>query len=135
MNRNSTSPFSRGFGWRADLPATIYWIDPLDGGDGSKPAEFRDEIKCMDLVNDNVYSICKTKYRFESIVWGNNDNAFVNMFDFPTRSRMCIHISPANASVLGDVYTVSREDLYNDKGRIVTSLNIYGRQVAYTSNN
>ena len=110
-------------------------MDPVEGGDGSKTAELREEIKCMDLVNDNVYSICKTKYRFESIVWGNNDNAFVNMFDFPTRSRTCIHISPAKASVLGDVYTVNREDLYNDKGRIVTSLNIYGRQVAYTSNN
>lgn len=135
LNRNSTVPFSRSFAWRADKPSTIYWIDPLDGGNGLKPAEFRDEIKCMDIAEGNVYSICKTKYRFESIVWGNSDNAFVNMYDYPTRTKACIHISPAANSTLGQIYNIHKEDLYSDKGKIVTSLNSFGREVAYTADN
>ena len=57
------------------------------------------------------------------------------MYDYPTRMRACIHISPIENKIIGEIYNTHKEDLYSDRGRIVTCLNSFGRDVAYTSNN
>ena len=34
----------RGHGWRADVPATLYWAEAQDGGDPRRPAPVRDRV-------------------------------------------------------------------------------------------
>jgi hypothetical protein len=34
----------RNMSWRADKPASLYFVEALDGGDQSKKADYRDEV-------------------------------------------------------------------------------------------
>ena len=37
-------PGPRGYQWRADQPATIVWVEALDGGDLKNKVPFRDKV-------------------------------------------------------------------------------------------
>src|SRR5439155_870475 len=40
----------RHVGWRADAPATIYWVEAQDGGDPKKTATVRDKLFVRDAA-------------------------------------------------------------------------------------
>jgi hypothetical protein len=44
----------RNMSWRADKPASLYFVEALDGGDQSKKAEFRDEIFTWDIKSNEA---------------------------------------------------------------------------------
>jgi dipeptidyl aminopeptidase/acylaminoacyl peptidase len=135
INKNSTSPYPRGYSWRSDRPATLCWIEPLDGGNGRTKVEYRDKIVMSDYPFTSGEELFKTKFRFRDIIWGNDNNAFVMMYDYATRMEKCLRISVIEKKELGVIYNQSNEELYGDMGRIITSKNSYGRSVALSYDN
>jgi dipeptidyl aminopeptidase/acylaminoacyl peptidase len=132
LDRNSTTKFPRAFSWRSDKPSTLFWVEPLDGGDGKAKVEYRDKLVICEAPFDSPKEIFKTKDRFNYILWGNDDNAFVTSTDNNTKIRLCERISPLLGKSLSVLYNQSREDLYGDMGSIITSNNTYGRQTVLT---
>lgn len=60
----------RSLGWRSDMPATLYYVEALDGGDQSRKAEYRDQIYTWDApFNAEPKALYKTKERFSDIDW------------------------------------------------------------------
>lgn len=58
----------RSMNWRADQPASLYYVEALDGGDPNTKAEYRDEIFVWNFPFDNSKFIMKTKQRYAGII-------------------------------------------------------------------
>src|SRR5690606_14569658 len=60
----------RSFSWRADRPATLIYVQALDGGDPAKEVEFRDEVFQIEApFGGEGQSIAKTIGRYSGITW------------------------------------------------------------------
>jgi dipeptidyl aminopeptidase/acylaminoacyl peptidase len=60
----------RGHAWRADQPATIVWIEALDGGDSHKSVPFRDKVLALAApFTSEPGEIAKTEWRFSSLAF------------------------------------------------------------------
>lgn len=131
----STRTGRRSIAWRADAPATLYWIEALDDGDASKEAEYRDKVVMLaapftappgDLISLNL--------RYRSIEWGNGELAIVNSYWWKTRNIKTWVITPDHPEKEPRIlFDRSREDRYNDPGSPMTTRNDYGRSVLLTS--
>jgi dipeptidyl aminopeptidase/acylaminoacyl peptidase len=61
-------PGPRSYRWRADQPATILWVEALDGGDLKNKVPFRDRIVSLAApFSGQPTEIAKTEWRYESI--------------------------------------------------------------------
>ena len=62
--------------WRADKPASLYFVEALDGGDQSKKQNSETKFLLrMHLFSAEPKSLMKTKQRFAGIQFGNEENA------------------------------------------------------------
>ena len=127
----ATREGARSIAWRNDAPATIYWVEALDGGDPNTKAEYRDQIFFMDApFRDQPVEGFKTNYRFTNIMWANDDFALVNEFWRPTRMAKMSSFHPADpAAGLTLIRERSTEDRYGDPGNLQTTWNEYGRSI------
>lgn len=119
----------RSLGWRSDMPATLYYVEALDGGDQSRKAEYRDQIYTWDApFNAEPKALYKTKERFSDIDWGNAENAFVSEGWYDTRSTKTSWINPKTGE---SKLIIDRnfQDVYSNPGSLVTERNQYGRNV------
>ncbi|WP_374540419.1 prolyl oligopeptidase family serine peptidase [Flavobacterium sp.] len=126
----------RNMGWRADLPASLYFVEALDEGDQSKSVEFRDEVFTWDApFNALPTSLVKTKQRFGGITWGNENYALVYDSWYDTRNAKTYLINPsksnANPTILFDR---NSQDIYSDPGNFETKKNQYNRYVLAVEN-
>lgn len=135
INKNSTSPYPRDYGWRADVPSTLYWVEPLDGGNGRTKVAYRDRIVCSNAPFNSGSEIMKCQFRLRDISWGNDQNAFVMMYDYATRTKRLVLISPSENKVVKELYSLSNEELYGDPGRLVMCNNKNGNFVVLSSDN
>ena len=63
-------PGPRGHAWRADQPATIVWIEALDGGDSHKTVPFRDKVLALAApFSAEPSEVAKTEWRFGSLAF------------------------------------------------------------------
>jgi dipeptidyl aminopeptidase/acylaminoacyl peptidase len=131
--RNSTSPFPRGFSWRSDVPASLYWIEPLDGGNGLTKVAYRDMVKMWNApFEGEAEDLFLTTFRFSGITWGDANNAFYYTSDRESKVRELYHFNPSDKrSQL--VNSENTEDLYGAWGSIVTNRNEYGKYIAYSN--
>ncbi len=61
-------PGPRGHHWRADQPATIVWIEALDGGDPKSKAPFRDKVVAVAApFTAQPAEIGRTEFRFAGL--------------------------------------------------------------------
>jgi dipeptidyl aminopeptidase/acylaminoacyl peptidase len=61
-------PGPRGFQWRADQPATIVWVEALDGGDLKIKVPFRDTVRSLAApFTAQPAEVAKTEWRFGNI--------------------------------------------------------------------
>lgn len=133
---NSTFPGPRSYRWRPDLPASVYWIEPLDGGNGNADVPYRDKVMCIfSPFREGPEEVYKSENRINGILWGDTNNAFVLLSDRSVRHKKCIHIDPQKNAVKQVIYDLNSEDLYADPGTIITTLNSLGRNVVYTPDN
>lgn len=125
----------RDFGWRQDTPATLYWVEAMDGGDPQKEADVRDRVFTLAAPFDGEsVLLIDLGLRFNNIFWGSGDLALVNSRWWRTRWVKTWLVSPDDKEAEPKlVMDRSYEDRYNDPGYPMLRPNELGAYVLKTS--
>jgi dipeptidyl aminopeptidase/acylaminoacyl peptidase len=76
----------REYRWRPDRPATLMWVEALDGGDLKNKVPFRDKIVTVDApFTGEPAEFLKTEYRFQSLGFTEKGIALIAETDRTTR--------------------------------------------------
>ena len=121
----------RSHTWRSDKPASLYWVEALDGGDPAAEVDHRDQLFYLEapFTGDPSPSI-KVELRYSGITWGREDFALVYESWTATRRMKLSSFHPTDPSLaMSLMFDRSTEDRYNDPGRFETVPNQYGRSV------
>ncbi len=134
---SSTRIGKRSMGWRADLPATLYFVEALDGGDQANTVDFRDELFLWNAPFSQLpTSLMKIPQRFRGVMWGNASTAIVMDSWYDTRNTKTYLINPSKPLDKPKVITDrNSQDVYADPGRFETKKNDFGRYVLAIENN
>ena len=126
----------RNMSWRADEPATLFYVEALDEGDQSKEVAFRDEIFIWKApFTSPATSFFKTKQRFGGILWGNESYAIVTDSWYDTRNAKTYLVNPSNVSAEAKIISDrNSQDIYSDPGDFETKKNQYNRYVLAIEN-
>jgi dipeptidyl aminopeptidase/acylaminoacyl peptidase len=119
---DAVNPGPREFGWRADRPSTLYWIEALDGGDPRKTVDVRDVVFSAQIPsNGHRVAIAHLARRFRSIYWGRGDLALLVDWAWKTRDTEIWRIKPDEpADAPNLIQAWKSEDRYSDPGLPVT---------------
>lgn len=122
---DAIAPGPRNINWRADQPASIYWVEALDGGDPKKEVPFRDQVYRMDApFTGSPVPQLKTKLRYRGIIWARTDLAVISQASSKTKQEIISFFDPANpAFVPRVIWDRSSEDKYGDPGNFVMTSN------------
>ena len=121
----------RNINWRADKPATLYWVEALDKGDPEAKVDYRDELLQLQapFVGESQ-SLAKMINRYGGIVWGNDNYALLYDNWWNTRNVKTYLLNPSlNNQELKIISDRSYQDIYSDPGSPQTEKNKYGRYV------
>lgn len=111
----------RDFEWVATEPATLQFVEALDGGDPKKEVEFRDQVSLLaEPFSDAPIPLTKTEHRFWSIGWLEDPTParryFVREYDRDRRWSTTHLRSAENPEHSRVVFDRSVNDAYGDKG-------------------
>ncbi len=134
---NATREGPRSFSWRADAPATLYWVEAQDGGDPRKKADIRDKMFYLEApFTGNPKEAIAFKLRYGGIIWGDDNIAIAVERWWATRQEITSQWSPnAPMNSKQTIFDRLYEDRYTDPGNFETRRNQYGRNVLLTANN
>lgn len=126
----------RSMGWRADEPATLSFVEALDGGDPANQVEFRDEVFLWKAPFDAApVSLVKLKQRYGGMLWGNATTAMVTEEWYDTRNEKAFLIDPSKPGAAPRLVSDrNSQDIYSDPGQVETVRNAYGRYVMAIEN-
>ncbi|MGB7843929.1 MAG: prolyl oligopeptidase family serine peptidase [Salinimicrobium sp.] len=127
----------RNLSWRNDTPATLIYVEALDGGDPEREAEFRDEVSLLEApFKGEGKPIFKTKDRFAGIIWGDEHTAVADDYWWNNRNTRTYVFDPSNPQQEPKVlFNRNYQDRYSDPGSFVREKNEYGEQVLKIVNN
>ena len=127
----------RSMGWRADKPATLYYIVALDEGDQAKKADYRDELFNWDVpFSREPMTLLRMQQRFDGVIWGNENTAIVSDDWYDTRNTKTYLINPSNPGQTPKIISDrNSQDIYSDPGNFETRKNEYNRYVLAIENN
>lgn len=127
----------RNMGWRADKPATLFFVEALDGGDQAKQVDFRDEVFLWEApFSSNPTSLVKTRQRYAGIMWANDNIAIVADSWYDTRNTKAYLFNPSNLSIAPKIIEDrNSQDIYSDPGNFEMKKNEFGRYVIAIENN
>src|SRR5713226_4269846 len=76
----------RGYRWRPDQPATVVWIEALDGGDLKTKVPFRDKVMSLGApFKDAPTEMAKTEWRFAGVWFTEKGIGLLSEADRATR--------------------------------------------------
>ncbi|MFZ4726360.1 MAG: prolyl oligopeptidase family serine peptidase [Paludibacter sp.] len=121
----------REMNWRADEPATLYYIEAMDGGNPETKTDFRDAVYLWKApFSDSPALLANTIQRFSHILWGNETVAILQDEWYDTRNEKTYLINPTtlneNPKVIADR---NFQDVYSDPGHFEMKKNKYGKYV------
>lgn len=121
----------RSINWRADKPATLYWVEAQDGGDPKVQMEEREIVYSLDApFTAQPTKLASVGYRFRGIYWSDDNFALLNEGWFASRQQKVSRINPSKPGEKGTVIIErSSDDIYNDPGNPVFTTNALGRSV------
>lgn len=125
----------RNFSWRADVPATIYWVEAQDNGDPKKEAKIRDKMFFLSApFQGQAQTGIEFELRFGGLKWGDNQLAITTEWEWETRREVTSRWNPTHPEIGKKViFDRSWEDRYNSPGGFETRRNNFGRRVLLTS--
>lgn len=121
----------RRINWRADKPASIYWVEALDGGDPEVNVPYRDALFQQDapFTGEPEY-LLKVKNRYAGMYWGDDSRAIAIDRWWSNRNTKSYLFNPSNPDREPKIiFDRNYQDRYNDPGNFVTERNKYGRSV------
>ncbi|KAB5485248.1 alpha/beta hydrolase family protein [Flagellimonas hadalis] len=121
----------RDLSWRNDKPATLVYVEALDGGDPQNEVPYRDEVFELEApFNGQGKSILKTKNRFSWIQWGNDDIAIAHDRWWNDRNTKTYLFDPSNPEKQPKVISDRNyQDVYSNPGNFITKRNENGSWV------
>ena len=121
----------RAINWRSDEPATLFYVEALDGGDPQQKVEYRDALYLWKAPFDaKPIQLAKTKLRYSDVIWGNATTAVLQEDWFDTRMRRLSLINPAKPGAEPRLFNErNSQDVYADPGRFETNKNQFGKYV------
>jgi dipeptidyl aminopeptidase/acylaminoacyl peptidase len=88
----------RGFRWRADQPATLLWVEALDGGDLKNKVPFRDKVVALAVpFSGQPAEVTRTEWRYDSIAYTDTGIALVSENDRASRRTRTWILEPGAA--------------------------------------
>lgn len=132
----ATEKGRRGINWRADKPATLVWVQALDGGDPAVEVPYRDEVFELPApFNGTPRSVVKTINRYAGITWGTDDTALLRDRWWNTRNTKTYVFNPSDAAQKPEIiFDRNYQDVYTDPGDFDTKRNEWGRYVLNLEN-
>ncbi len=128
--RGATSAGKRSINWRSDAPATLVWVEALDGGDPRATVSHRDEVFTLDApFTAQPKSFAKLEHRYGGIMWGRADLAMMSESWAESRLSRSWIVNPANPSERRVFIERSTQDAYNNPGSPRMTRNQYGNMV------
>jgi len=113
----------RDVAWAAASPATLTWIEALDGGDPRRPAPARDRIVTLaPPFSGQPAELARTAARAVNVRWLDRDpRALVTSYERTTRTRtVALLDARAPAAAPHVLWTLRDGDVYGDPGTAVT---------------
>ncbi len=121
----------RAVRWRADSPATLFWVEALDDGDPAVDSDYRDQVFYLKApFNGEPVESIKLELRFSGILWGNDNFAIINEYWRRDRRLVSSHFTPKDESLAkSKIFDYSVEDRYNHPGSFLQESNKSGYNV------
>ena len=127
----------RQLNWRLDEPATLFYVEALDGGNPQTKADFRDAVYLWKAPFEKEPTLLtKTAQRFMNVIWGNASTAIVQDEWYDTRNEKTYLINPSKPDDAPKVIDDRNfQDIYSDPGHFDTWKNEYGKYVLGIADN
>ncbi len=135
MVSGTVRPGPRLVAWRADVPATLSWVQALDRGEANSKEPKRDVwLTHAAPFTASPTEVQRFQYRVQSITWGNDTLALVTESWLRTRTQRTWRVAPGRSGIPGEMMNErSSQDRYNDPGKPVLGRNAFGRLVIQRS--
>ncbi|HEX6084543.1 MAG TPA: prolyl oligopeptidase family serine peptidase [Thermoanaerobaculia bacterium] len=134
-DRDAAAEGPRGINWRADVPATLYWVEAQDKGNPRVEAPVRDRVLMLAApFNGTPTELASLATRYGGVMWGNNDLALVQERWWKTRQVRTWRVRPAQPGTPDLLFENSIQDRYNAPGEPVTKRDARGRSVLRLTN-
>jgi dipeptidyl aminopeptidase/acylaminoacyl peptidase len=113
----------RNYRWRPTTPATLVWVEALDGGDPKKKVPYRDRVLMLKApFAEPAVELVKTEQRFAGTQWGEK-GGLVLVSDYD-RDRRWLKTMAMNADKPTEpaklLWSRSIQDRYGDPGTPLT---------------
>jgi dipeptidyl aminopeptidase/acylaminoacyl peptidase len=129
IGNNATHKEPRNHGWRADKPATLYWVQAQDGGDPKVKTDIRDKVYTWEFpFAEQPTELISLPLRYGRIAWGNNNTAWVVERWIQDRKERVYQVNPETGA-MKTIIDRNYEDAYSDPGNALTTTNSFGRSV------
>ncbi len=131
---DATIPGPRSASWRADVGATLVWVEALDNGDPEVKVARRDRVLMVDApFTAAPRTLVETEWRAGGITWGRADLAIATEAQQKERKVRQWVIDPRGGTAPRLLWERSSEDRYGNPGTFVTTRNAAGRAVLLTT--
>ncbi len=123
----------RNVEWQPLAPATLTWLEALDGGDPEKEAPYRDRVVTQDApFSSSSIEIAKTEHRAEMFEWlGKPGQALLTESDWKRRWLTTWLIDASDPKfVPRTIFSHDENDAYSDPGSLVMTVTRSGDYVA-----
>ena len=134
MGYDTASPFPRNYDWRADKPATLYWVEAQDEGNPRvNKVPFMDIVYQLDAPFDGEKKqVARTALRFQGIQWGDDTFALIRETSRRTRRIKTYAFAPGQPGRQPELlFDLSTDDSYANPGNPLTVYNQYRRRTLY----
>lgn len=122
----------RSVGWHPVAPATLVWLEALDGGDPNRKADFRDKLMSHAApFSSSVIEIFRSRHRCLGMYWGENEDlALLKEYDRDRRWTTTWKLDPTKPEIKPQLlWDRSVNDRYGDPGSPLLKLLANGRRV------
>ncbi|MBW4661430.1 MAG: prolyl oligopeptidase family serine peptidase [Drouetiella hepatica Uher 2000/2452] len=128
---DAVRPGARAIRWRSDLPASLFWVEALDGGDPTQAVPQRDRgLELNAPFTEPPQELWRSQYRFRRIRWGRDNVALLWERDYDTRQLRLWRIHPDQPQTPPTLLIDrSFEDRYRDPGMPLMTPGAYGCHV------
>ena len=116
--------------WKPNAPATLAWVEALDGGDPRTVAPLRDRVMLREIATKIApYEIDRTVARTTSLTWlANDDRAILREYDRTTRYTRTWLLDGVGGVSKSIGIPLRDGDHYHDPGQPLTATTPSGEQ-------